>query len=58
MLFYSFFKTLINKEVVVELKNDVMPPPPRGLEEELSLRDLIFFFWRFLLLIYILFLIF
>ncbi len=24
MLFYSFFKTLINKEVVVELKNDVM----------------------------------
>ena len=24
MLFYSFFKTLINKDVVVELKNDVM----------------------------------
>lgn len=24
MLFYSFFKTLLNKDVVVELKNDVM----------------------------------
>ena len=23
MLFYSFFKTLIGKEVVVELKNDI-----------------------------------
>eukprot|EP00906_Rhabdomonas_costata_P024556 RCo035273 len=24
MLFYSFFKTLVNKDVVVELKNDIM----------------------------------
>eukprot|EP01012_Entosiphon_sulcatum_P028590 TRINITY_DN34616_c0_g1_i1.p1 TRINITY_DN34616_c0_g1~~TRINITY_DN34616_c0_g1_i1.p1 ORF type:complete len:101 (+),score=38.00 TRINITY_DN34616_c0_g1_i1:74-376(+) len=24
MLFYSFFRTLLNKEVVIELKNDVL----------------------------------
>ena len=28
MLFYSFFKTLVGKEIVVELKNGAFVPQP------------------------------
>ena len=30
-LFYSFFKTLVGKEIAVELKNDVRPPSTRAV---------------------------